>query len=218
MESEDIACLCASLSISEKDGPVHILEENLRDEAVLKMSLCLVGKILSNKTVNREAFMRVIGKIWRVNEGFEIESVTGNVYTFYFKNENDRQRVMSGGLWSFDNALMVLVKPEGKGTIESIQFRVTEFWVQIHQVPILCMTKKIGWVLGSLIGEVIEVDGGNAGETSELNQMNHGEENLQFGLWMRASNPVSRNRDRKWGMESTGGNFQRRTVVGGNAI
>ncbi|TXG53190.1 hypothetical protein EZV62_022359 [Acer yangbiense] len=114
MESEDIACLCASLSISEKDGPVCILEENLIDEAVLRMSLCLVGKILSNKTVNREAFMRVIGKIWRVNKGFEIESVTGNVYTFYFKNENDRQRVMFWGPWSFDNALMDGAHGEGQ--------------------------------------------------------------------------------------------------------
>ncbi|KAK3211237.1 hypothetical protein Dsin_015943 [Dipteronia sinensis] len=81
--------------------------------------------------------MKVIGKFWRVKEGFEIEAVTGNVFTFHFKTEDDHRRVISGCPWSFDNALMV---------------------------PILCMTKKMGWFLGSMIGEVVEVDGGNAGE------------------------------------------------------
>ncbi|TXG66449.1 hypothetical protein EZV62_007724 [Acer yangbiense] len=144
MDQDEITNLCASLSISEKDGPVRILEANLRNEAVIRMSLSLVSMILFNKIVNREAFMRVIGKIWRVNEGFEIELVSGNIFTFFFKNEEDRQRIISGGPWSFDNALMGLAKPEGKGTIESVQFKVAKFWVQIHQVPILCMTKKIG--------------------------------------------------------------------------
>ncbi|TXG64469.1 hypothetical protein EZV62_011463 [Acer yangbiense] len=164
MEQVDIANLCASLSISDKDGPVRILEENLRSEAVIRQSLSRIGKILSNKTVNRVAFMRVIMSIWQVKEGFEIESVTGNIFTFHFKNEEDQRRVILGGPWSFDDALMVFAKSEGKGRIESIQFKEAEFWVQIHQVPILCMTKKIGWFLGSMIEEVVEVDGGNSGE------------------------------------------------------
>ncbi|TXG54012.1 hypothetical protein EZV62_019268 [Acer yangbiense] len=258
MDPGDIASLCASLSIPERDGPVQILEESLRFEAINRLSLCLAGKILSNKTVNKEAFMRVIGKIWQVREGFEIESVTGNIFTFHFKREEDRQRVISGGPWSFDNALMVLEKPEGKGTIESIQFLQAEFWVKIHQVPILCMTRKIGFFLGRLIGEVLEVDGGNSGEaggkfmrvrvrikinqplkrcirldilgdgveslmilryerlpnhcfkcgmvdhnTNECQSKEHrpvinGVEDLPFGIWLRASTPFKRykNRDR----------------------
>ncbi|KAI9200876.1 hypothetical protein LWI28_014380 [Acer negundo] len=74
--------MCVALDLRSKDGLVRILEENLKEEAILRMSLSLIGKILSNKTVNRESFMRVIGKIWQVNEGFEIESVIGNIFTF----------------------------------------------------------------------------------------------------------------------------------------
>ncbi|KAK3229197.1 hypothetical protein Dsin_001078 [Dipteronia sinensis] len=149
----------------ERDSPVRVLDESLENEAVTRMSICLVGEILSNKTVNSEAFMRVIGNIWHVKEGFEIESVTGNVFTFHFKSKEDRQRVIYGCHQSFNNALMVLAKHEGNGTIKSIQFHMAVLWLQIHQVPILCMTKKIGWFLGSKIGEVMEVDRGNEGET-----------------------------------------------------
>ena len=131
MDSRNIEALCASLSISnrERDGPIQRLDENLKKVAMHRFSLCMVGKILSNKIVNKEAFMRVIGKIWRVDEGMDIESVKGNMFSFYFKDEDDLNRVLSGGPWSFDDALIAMEKPIGRGTIESKVFQWTDFWV-----------------------------------------------------------------------------------------
>ncbi|TXG57618.1 hypothetical protein EZV62_015447 [Acer yangbiense] len=104
--------------------------------------------------------MRVIGKIWRVDRGMDIESA-GNMFTFHFRDENDMRRVVSGGPWSFDDAFIALEKPQGKGTIVSLDFNWAEFWVQIYQVPLLCMSKEIGWFLGGMIGDVMDVDGGD---------------------------------------------------------
>ncbi|KAK3198819.1 hypothetical protein Dsin_022234 [Dipteronia sinensis] len=63
-----------------------------------RMSLCVVGKVLSNIKVNREAFMRVFRRIWQVDKGLDIESVTGNMFTFHFRDEDDMSRVISGSL------------------------------------------------------------------------------------------------------------------------
>ncbi|KAL5769985.1 hypothetical protein ACOSP7_014139 [Xanthoceras sorbifolium] len=49
------------------------------------------------------------------------------------------------------------------GAVSSMQFRKATFWVQIHNVPLLCMTKEIGRFLGQLIGEVVELDVGASG-------------------------------------------------------
>ena len=84
MDSVDITSLCAYLSISKRYGHVQLLDGSLMVDAKHRLSLCLVGKILSNRRVNRDAFMRVIGKIWKVKKGMEIESVTGNIFTFHF--------------------------------------------------------------------------------------------------------------------------------------
>ncbi|KAK2664334.1 hypothetical protein Ddye_002908 [Dipteronia dyeriana] len=132
MDPNDIARLCASMSLSERDGPVRKLKDSLKIAAVQRMSLCLVGKVLSNKPVNREAFMRVIGRIWQIQMGMEIEPVTGNIFMFHFKDMEDRLKVIFGAPWSFDDALLALVKPAGKGKIESIAFNQIEIWVQIH--------------------------------------------------------------------------------------
>ncbi|TXG69153.1 hypothetical protein EZV62_004088 [Acer yangbiense] len=135
MDSEDISSLCASLSISDRDVPIQLLNEKLMIEAKHRLSLCIVGKIFSSNRVNRDAFMRVIGKIWQVRKGMDIESVTGNTFSFHFKDAYDLERVLAGGPWSFDNALLVMDRPVGKGTIESLRF-----------------------------SEVIEVDGGASGD------------------------------------------------------
>ncbi|TXG56734.1 hypothetical protein EZV62_018047 [Acer yangbiense] len=81
--------------------------------------------------VNREAFIRVIGRIWHVKEGVEIESLTGNIFSFHFNDMEDHRKVLSGAHWSFDNALLVLEEPVGKR---------------------------------EMIGEVVDVDGGLAGD------------------------------------------------------
>ncbi|TXG48914.1 hypothetical protein EZV62_024789 [Acer yangbiense] len=156
MDSEDIASLYASLSINSRDGPVQLLDGNLMNDAKHRLSLCLVGTILSSKWVNRDAFMRVIGKFWQVKKGLDIESVLGNIFSFHFRDEYDLNRVSSGSPWSFDNALIAMEKPVGMGTMESLSFSQADFWVQIHQVPLLCITKEIGRFLGGMIGAVLD--------------------------------------------------------------
>ncbi|TXG47233.1 hypothetical protein EZV62_026527 [Acer yangbiense] len=108
--------------------------------------------------------MRVIGKIWQVQQGVGIESVSGNIFSFHFQNDYDLERVISGGPWNFDAALIAMERPVGKGSIDSLRFNQADFWIQIHQVPLLCMTTAIGRSLGGMIGEVLAVDGGDSGE------------------------------------------------------
>ncbi|TXG71466.1 hypothetical protein EZV62_000045 [Acer yangbiense] len=124
MDSGNIEALCASLSLSDRvrDGPIQRLDVNLKNIAMHRLALCVVGKVLSTEVVNREAFMRVIGKIWRVDKGMDIESVTSNMFSFHFRDEEDMNRVLVGGPWSFDDAIIALEKPMGKGTIESMEF------------------------------------------------------------------------------------------------
>ncbi|KAK3189380.1 hypothetical protein Dsin_028941 [Dipteronia sinensis] len=133
MDPMAIARLCASLSLLESEGPVRKLEGRLKEAAMEKIKLSLVGKILSTKSINSKAFMKVIAGCFR-------------------------------GPWIFDNAFMVLEKPVGQGTLDTMNYSHTEFWVRIYQVSLLCMTKAIGWFLGEMIGETLEVDGGASGD------------------------------------------------------
>ncbi|KAK3232375.1 hypothetical protein Dsin_004256 [Dipteronia sinensis] len=148
----------AGLREQEREGLVRILDTNLLANGGRRLSLCLVGKLLSKKLVNKEAFSNVMLSIWRVSEGVEIEWIEGNFFSFHFKNLEDRKRILSGSLWSFDRAMMILEEPVGDGDIKTMSFKKLEFWIQIHNIPPLCMTEEIGIFLGRMIGEVRGID------------------------------------------------------------
>ncbi|TXG72019.1 hypothetical protein EZV62_000598 [Acer yangbiense] len=154
------------MSLTEREGPVRRLQGMLKEVGAKKLALCLAGKILSREPINREAFCSLIVRIWKVQGGggVEIEVISTNIYAFHFQSFDDRKRVLMGGPWSFDGALIVLEEPEGKGAINSLLFNSVDFWVQISNVPMICMTKDIGKFLGSIIGEVREVDVGPSGD------------------------------------------------------
>ncbi|KAL5763795.1 hypothetical protein ACOSQ2_016389 [Xanthoceras sorbifolium] len=96
-----------------------------------------------------------------------------------------------------------------------MEFTKTAFWVQIHNVPLLYMTKDIGFFLGALIGDVVDLDVGASGDcygkyihvrvvvdiTQPLKRFlkvkimaaeapaEAIDQNFKFGVWLRASSP-----------------------------
>ncbi|TXG61008.1 hypothetical protein EZV62_012371 [Acer yangbiense] len=72
MEADAIAAFCGNMSLLETDGPVQRLQTDLRMTGVRRMALSLIGRI------------------WKVVGSVEIETVTNNVFTFHFHNDEDR--------------------------------------------------------------------------------------------------------------------------------
>ncbi|KAL5823584.1 hypothetical protein ACOSQ3_021568 [Xanthoceras sorbifolium] len=164
MEQLDITQLCKALSLSERDGPISQLDESLKRLGERKLELSLVGRFITNKLVNREAFCATISRIWRTTQEVDVETLQGNIYAFYFKNQMDRLFVLAERPWTFDKALLVLEEPRGKGDLGSMELNKIEFWIQMHNAPLLCMTKDIGLFLGRKIGLVKEIDLGPSGD------------------------------------------------------
>ena len=86
-----------------------------------------------------------------------------NTFIFQFQSAAKRKRVLTGGPWLFDRALLILTEPQGTGELSKLNFSRAPFWVQIHNIPIVCMTVETGEILGKRIGKVLEVDSGSTG-------------------------------------------------------
>ncbi|TXG51202.1 hypothetical protein EZV62_023726 [Acer yangbiense] len=157
MSEPEIAQLYANLSLADEDGEVHdIPSGEIRDEEVA-VGLCLVGKILSSKKVNRDAFIHLIEQLWSPFGRVGIELVEVNVFLFKFNNQEERNRIWQRGPWYFDKSLIVLVKPEGMGNISQLCFNSVEMWVQIHDVPIICMNRRLAKWMAEQIGRVVDI-------------------------------------------------------------
>ncbi|TXG48810.1 hypothetical protein EZV62_024685 [Acer yangbiense] len=53
-----------------------------------------------------------------------------------------RNRFWQCGPWHFGKSLIVLEKPVGSGDISKLGFNKVEFWIQIHNIPIMCMNRR----------------------------------------------------------------------------
>ncbi|TXG48523.1 hypothetical protein EZV62_024398 [Acer yangbiense] len=85
MNAEEIASLCNTFSIEEKERHVRVLDGSMKDKGSQQLSLYLVGKIMATKLVNRGVFINVISKIWRVNGGVEIKPLEEEIGIFLRK-------------------------------------------------------------------------------------------------------------------------------------
>ncbi|PON98281.1 Zinc knuckle CX2CX4HX4C [Trema orientale] len=56
------------------------------------------------------------------------------------------------------NQLISLLKPQGVGLVSSMNFTKVPFWVQFHNVPIVCRSDRCTRLWGELISHVIDVD------------------------------------------------------------
>ncbi|KAH7531130.1 hypothetical protein JRO89_XSUnG0016000 [Xanthoceras sorbifolium] len=60
--------------------------------------------------------------------------------------------------------LVVLEELHGDGKLLDMKFNCVELWIQLHNVPLICMIKEIGWELGKHVGKVIDIDVGATGD------------------------------------------------------
>ncbi|KAK2647855.1 hypothetical protein Ddye_015344 [Dipteronia dyeriana] len=148
MYTTEIAKLYRNLSLADADVDGEVLEivEEARTDGMEDVKKCLVGKVKG-----------LIGQIWSPFGQVEVELVGENTFMFYFINREDRNRVWQRGPWHFGNSLIVLEKPSGSGNISELDFNKPDFWVQIHDLPIMCMNRRSARWLAEQIGVTVEI-------------------------------------------------------------
>jgi hypothetical protein len=72
------------------------------------------------------------------------KEIQENLWLFEFEEEDDMRRVKEGRPWSFDKQILVLNDFDGRTTPSKMDFTQSPFWIQIHDMPLLFMTKGVG--------------------------------------------------------------------------
>lgn len=72
-----------------------------------KQTYMLVGKFLTEKNINFNAMQHVMAGLWRTKEGMEVHDMGGLRFCFAFFHPLDLQKVVNGGPWSFEQAMLV---------------------------------------------------------------------------------------------------------------
>uniref|UniRef100_A0A2N9EK22 CCHC-type domain-containing protein n=1 Tax=Fagus sylvatica TaxID=28930 RepID=A0A2N9EK22_FAGSY len=115
----------------------------------------LAAKFFTRRTINIEAVARTFKPLWQTKHNFSLQDVGDNMVLVEFEDRSDLERVLIGEPWSYDKYLNAFQRVGDGREVEDLLFHRVDFWVQIHNLPILCMKKSVVERLGRSIGEVV---------------------------------------------------------------
>ncbi|GMP57767.1 hypothetical protein CsSME_00021706 [Camellia sinensis var. sinensis] len=78
------------------------------DECDDVSDLCLVGKILTAKSLNRTVVSNILLGAWKTRASVSISPWTGDIFLFQFTKAEDQRKVLSEAPWSVMGNLLVL--------------------------------------------------------------------------------------------------------------
>ncbi|KAH0982570.1 hypothetical protein GBA52_009747 [Prunus armeniaca] len=74
-----------------------------------------------------------------------------------FSHFEDKQNVVTYAAWKFDKKLVLIEEPDGNVAPSKMNLKFADFWVQIHNIPLLKMTEKLAKSIGDRIGKCIDI-------------------------------------------------------------
>jgi hypothetical protein len=145
-----------TLTEGEKLG-ITINEDDTADLRS-KSGLCLIGRLLSERRVQKEAFHLMMSRLWKTLASVTFKEIHDNMWLLEFANESDKRRIKEGRPWLFDRSVLVLKEVDDCTPPLQMDFTKALFWVQVHDMPLTCMNKGVGFRIGESLGKVEEVD------------------------------------------------------------
>uniref|UniRef100_A0A803L1E7 DUF4283 domain-containing protein n=1 Tax=Chenopodium quinoa TaxID=63459 RepID=A0A803L1E7_CHEQI len=132
--------------------------ETVTDDTKKQIQLTLVGKLWAVKPYNLEAMKRTLTNVWRLKEKFAVRVVETNLFVFQFFGIEDKERVMEGRPWFFDEKLLLLQEVQGDEQPSEITFKNTPMWVRLMDVPFNKRLVAVMYDVGEFLGGFMEMD------------------------------------------------------------
>ncbi|XVF48482.1 hypothetical protein PTKIN_Ptkin03bG0193900 [Pterospermum kingtungense] len=127
-----------------------------------RMDLCLVGRFLTDRSINFNAMSSRLSEIWKPGKGVHIKHISEQRFLFQFFHQVDVNSVLAGGPWVFDNCLLLYQRLQSGMVPTSVPLFHIEIWVQVYDVPVGYMSEGVGKLLGNFIGVFFYYDSKNS--------------------------------------------------------
>lgn len=102
--------------------------------------------------------MAMFKNIWSLSRLVEISAMDDNLFLFKFANVKDKERVIEGGLWYFDNHLLAIHDFDGDIRLAEYKFEKALVWAKLYDLPLNLMSMDVAEKLGTKISTLIVVD------------------------------------------------------------
>lgn len=116
----------------------------------------LVGKVISQRIINKQAMRDLVLHFWKDVEGLEVDGLGNNAFIFKFLHPRTRDSILNGGPSSFRGQRLILKPWNPCLTFGEVELFTTPVCIQIHGLPMMSMSERSITNIANLVGPVLE--------------------------------------------------------------
>lgn len=155
--------LLENLNLSgDEDDELIIGEEGIGDQQG-SSELCMVGRFLTDQSINFTFTRSRLASIWKPQSGVSIKEIGNGRFLFQFYHKIDLKRVLEGGPWSIGSHPLLVHHLKLGEISNQVPLNTLGFWVQIYNMPMGSFSEAVGRSLGNFIGRFLEYDPSHRG-------------------------------------------------------
>lgn len=140
----------------EEEEPIQVEGSGVPNDQT--MSLCLIGKLWTERSYNTFGLMETMKKIWNPNRGMTCSDLGSRLLSFQFNTERDMKRVLDMEPWHFNKHVLVLRRITDEVQPSTMLFDTVPFWIRIYDLPRIERDEAILNQIGGRFGDVLEID------------------------------------------------------------
>lgn len=133
--ADDIALKVSALKITVEENQTISLDDIPDSENKHDFALALVGKVMTRRSFNFEALKRTLNQIWAISKGALFRNIENDLFVIQFACKRDKEKVMVGRPWTFDQSLVMLQEIDADIQPSNIVMNLCPFWVRLYNLP-----------------------------------------------------------------------------------
>lgn len=140
----------------EEDEPIQI--DDSHDATDETVTLCLPGKLWTDRPYNKYGLIETMKKVWCLSKGMICRELGDNLISFQFNNKRDLDSVITMEPWQFNKHILVLNPISGDIQPSLQKFDSCPFWIRLYDIPVRGRGEVTLRQIGMRFGVVKEID------------------------------------------------------------
>ncbi|XP_021766647.1 uncharacterized protein LOC110731120 [Chenopodium quinoa] len=156
--AEELTEKWSSLKITYEEEEIAEFGDSSSNTQESKMAFSIVAKLLTVRSYNFEALQRTLKQIWALKRDVIFRKIENNLFIIQFFHWRDKEKVLDGAPWNFDNQLLLMGEIHGDEQPDSIELKFFPFWVRLYNLPLDCRSNNDIKTVAEKIGIVLKVE------------------------------------------------------------
>ena len=106
--AEELSDILRKFALSEEELGGAALDLGDVNTAIRECQASLEGKIVGEKVANFVGVKNFVNTAWGYPKELRIMELGSNLFQFFLPSEKERERILGGGPWMFDNQVLVM--------------------------------------------------------------------------------------------------------------